>query len=104
MAYFPNSTAAEIHEGRECRDCVHYEPELNDPDCLPCPIRSVHLLWNYDQVSNEPLKAVLLYLIDDVDKPLGQMCSMRLTAGDFAERTRDNRTADLFAGSEDVTP
>lgn len=103
MAYFPNGTAAGIHEERECLDCVHYEP-ADDPDAPMCPIREIHFLLNYDQVGNESLRAAMTCLIDDDKKPLGKMCSMRLSSDDVAERMRDNRTADLFAGSEDVTP
>ena len=78
MAYFPNGTAGELFESRECFDCIHEGP----PEGPGCAIMLIHLVWNYDQCDNEQLQDVMQALIDDEGQPLGKMCQMRVAKED----------------------
>lgn len=73
MAYFPNGTAGELFESRECRNCVH-----QPTDEQGCAVFDTHMLLNYDQTKNEHLRQALSLLIDDENNVLGSMCQMRI--------------------------
>lgn len=80
MAYFPNGSAGADFAESECEGCVHFK--LHIVDGRPwCPLTDAHLLFNSDQIVDGkregPLFEVLKMLIDD-DKPLGEMCQMRI--------------------------
>jgi len=72
MAYFPNSTAGEIYEHHVCSLCQHYDEGM-------CPLLSLHMLYNYDQLAAEEpgptLKVVLDVLIPARDGK-NLLCSM----------------------------
>lgn len=52
MAYFSNGSEGEFYRERYCERCVHGENE-------PCPIITLHLLWNYEQHDNGDKKTAL---------------------------------------------
>lgn len=58
MAYFPNSSAGEVLDS-QCAQCP-----LGDG---PCPVASVQLLYNYDQLEDgqEKLQSALTTLVDE---------------------------------------
>jgi hypothetical protein len=55
MAYFSNSTEGDILQS-QCDRCP-----LGDK---PCPVMSVQLLFNYDQIGNAKLKEAMEQLVD----------------------------------------
>jgi hypothetical protein len=58
MAYFSNGSAGEIFDN-QCDECPLGQG--------PCPIASVQLMYNYDQLSDgqEKLREAMTILVDD---------------------------------------
>lgn len=66
MAYFSNGTEGNAEMERLCVHCVHYED---------CPIILLHLMWNYEQVSDETKHAALNTLWPENEQHNGD-CAM----------------------------
>lgn len=66
MAYFPNGTAGEMFRERNCFLCVHGAGERLEDGAEPCPIMTLHLLWNYER-EDEAKRMALDELIPEPD-------------------------------------
>ena len=53
MAYFPNGTSGDLYEAEYCSRCVHMDPQTG------CPILMLHLLWNYEQLTDHDKQTAL---------------------------------------------
>lgn len=71
MGYFANGTEGLLFEEQYCERCVHY---VADPESGTCPVWMAHLLYNYEQHSNEAVKVILGLLIPRI--PTGNECAM----------------------------
>ena len=75
MGYFPNGTEGMCYQAEWCQRCIH--DKNND-----CPVWMAHMLYNYDQLNENPdqsgkLRDTLLLLIPERPDHLGnEQCKM----------------------------
>lgn len=60
MGYFANTTDGDSYYQKFCEHCKHNNPPDN-PDS--CPVWTLHILWNYDQIQDPTKKEALDALI-----------------------------------------
>lgn len=94
MAYFPNGTAGEMFQARQCFRCRNYR-DKGDGFGHGCPIWDVHFIVAYDQIGDtekaKALRTVLSILIPEDGVHPGD-CSM------FEHDGKDHDTLPLFKG------
>ena len=72
MAYFANGSEGDCYEAAYCNRCIH-QRDADKGEC--CPVLMLHLLWNYEQHSNED-KALALNLLIPREGITNNPCEM----------------------------
>ena len=82
MGYFANGTEGDCYEAAYCNNCIH-QKDADKGEC--CPILLLHLLWNYDQQSDED-KALALDLFIPRDGIANKPCEMFISKDQLTTR------------------
>ncbi len=83
MAYFPNSTSAELYQEEYCERCIHWTD--NGSGSLGCPIMDAHFMYCYELCNQKqhPGKVILDMLIpDDKERCQAAKCNFFVPNGE----------------------